>query len=508
MASLGTLSVNIGANTRPLKQGLDNALGQAKSFASGVLQTFTGLQLSSLFSGAVQQIRSMALGVVNLAAEAELAKANFATLLMDVDKGAKLFADLEKFAARTSFSVQSASEAATMLLAKGITEADIIPTMQLLGDLAMGNAERLGFLAKAYTDVQAKGKLMAQEQNQFAENGINLFELLAKTTGKNVAELMAMREAGQITFGMVQKALITATSEGGKFYGALEKANATFTGQWNSLIEGVQTLGRMIGEAVLPRMTQMVTKANEILQVFVALPNKVEFLGNVFIAAVDVALAYLEQEWPKVLSRMAKSAATTAQDALMFANPVAQAKRLFEQVGQLQQLQQGRDAPTGLQEAQGRLAALLKQLQPAGGAKAADPLQALRDKIIEAPKIDLGAAIGSWIETAKGTAEPIANAVNTWLGGKLLQFDVVMAQLFGSKAKMIRATDPMQKFAGAVQKGSSAAFEAIRAAIEQNQDPVVEATEQQTDKLLEPLGGILAAVKNGFVNKVVGNLLD
>ena len=170
--------------------------------------------------------------------------------------------------------------------------------------------------------------------------------------------LMAMREAGQITFGMVQKALITATSEGGKFYGALEKANATFTGQWNSLIEGVQTLGRMIGAAVLPRMTEMVSKANEILQVFVALPNKVEFLGNVFIAAVDVALAYLEQEWPKVLGRMAKSAATTAQDALMFANPVAQAKRLFQQVGQLQQLQQERNAPTGLQEAQGRLAAL------------------------------------------------------------------------------------------------------------------------------------------------------
>ena len=100
-----------------------------------------------------------------------------------------------------------------------------------------------------------------------------------------------MREAGQITFGMVQKALIKATSEGGRFYGALQKANATFTGQWNSLIEGVQTLGRMIGEAVLPRMTEMVSKANEILQVFIALPNKVEFLGNVFIAAVDVALA-------------------------------------------------------------------------------------------------------------------------------------------------------------------------------------------------------------------------
>jgi len=37
---------------------------------------------------------------------------------------------------------------------------------------------------------------------------------------------------------------------------------------------------------------------------------------------------------------------------------------------------------------------------------------------------------------------------------------------------------------------------------------VVEATEEQTDKLLQPLENIFNAVKNGFVNKVVGNLLD
>jgi outer membrane PBP1 activator LpoA protein len=66
----------------------------------------------------------------------------------------------------------------------------------------------------------------------------------------------------------------------------------------------------------------------------------------------------------------------------------------------------------------------------------------------------------------------------------------------------------MAKFAGAVQQGSAEAFDAIRAAIEQTQDPVVEATEEQTDKLLQPLENIFNAVKNGFVNKVVGNLLD
>jgi tape measure domain-containing protein len=499
------LAVNIGANTRPLKQGLDNALGQAKAFASGVLQTFTGLQLSSLFSGAVQQVKSMTLGVINLAAEAEVARANFSTLLMDVDKGAKLFSELEKFAARTSFSVQSAGEAATMLLAKGVGETDIIPTMQLLGDLAMGNSEKLGFLAKAYTDVQAKGKLMAQEQNQFAENGINLFELLTKTTGKSTAELMQMRESGQITFGMVQKALISATSEGGKFYGALEKANATFTGQWNSLIEGVQTLGRMLGEMVLPHLTAMATKANEILQAFAAMPEKAKFLADVLVAAIDVGLAYLEDQWPKLMAKLGKSTASGLQQVMELANPVVQGgkaiRRLFELAPQL-------PAVSPLDTAQERLTGLLKQLQGGAGAgKKPDVLKAVEDQIANAPAPDLGKAFSTFIENAKGTAEPIVSAINTWLGGKLLQADVMAAQLFGKKPAAVKG-DPMAKFAGAVQQGSAEAFDAIRAAIEQTQDPVVEATEEQTDKLLQPLENIFQAVKNGFVNKVVGNLLD
>ncbi len=505
MASLGTLAVNIGANTRPLKQGLDAALGQAKSFASGVLQTFAGMQLSSLFSGAVQQVKSMAVGVVKLAADAELAQANFSTLLMNVDKGAKLFSDLEKFAARTSFSVQSAGEAATMLLAKGVGETEIIPTMQLLGDLAMGNAERLGFLAKAYTDVQAKGKLMAQEQNQFAENGINLFELLAKTTGKNTTQLMAMREAGQISFGMVQKALISATAEGGKFYGALEKANATFIGQWNSLIEGVQTLGRMLGEMVLPHLTAMATKANEMLQAFAAMPGKAKFLSDVLIAAIDVGLAYLEDQWPKMLMRLGKVTMKMADQIMGLLDPVVMAQNM---IGVAKVVENRMAGASSVDQAQARLAGLLKQLEGAAGAgKKPDALKAVEDQIANAAPPDLGKALGTFIENAKGTAEPIVSAVNTWLGGKLLQANVMAAQLFGGK-QATKQGGPMAKFAGAVQQGSAEAFDAIRAAIEQTQDPVVEATEEQTDKLLQPLENIFQAVKNGFVNKVVGNLLD
>ena len=257
------------------------------------MQTFTGMQLSSIFTSAVQQTKQMAISVVKLAADAELAEAKFSVLLGNARDGAAMFSQLEKFALRTSFNIESASEAATMLLAKGVKQADVIGTMQLLGDLAMGDTEKLGLLAKAYTDVQAKGRLMAQEQNQFAENGINLFELLGNTLGKDKAQLLAMREAGQITFDMVRTALQAATSEGGKFFGALEKGNATFLGQWNSLIEGVQTLGRMLGQMVLPQMKELVTEANKMLQVFIEMPDKAKFLGDVFTASVEVAFAYI-----------------------------------------------------------------------------------------------------------------------------------------------------------------------------------------------------------------------
>lgn len=532
MASLGTLSVNIGANTRPLKQGLDSALSQAKSFASGVLQTFTGMQLSSMFTGAVQQLKTMAVSVVQLAADAEVAKAQFSTLLGDAGKGAKLFRDLEKFAARTSFNMQSASDAATMLMAKGVSESELLSTMQLLGDLAMGNAEKLGFIAKAYTDVQAKGRLMAQEQNQFAENGINLFELLAATTGKNAAELLAMREAGKISFGMVQQALRKATAQGGKFYKSLENANNTFTGQWNSLIEGVQTLGRMLGDMVLPRLKEIVTQANQLLQAFIEMPGKAEFLANVFIAAMDVAFAYIEQEWPKLLLKMGAAAAKLPQMILEASDPLGP---IMDAMGFAMNAPKGVLPGKPLGDAQKRLDDLLGQLQ-ARIPKAAEKMPVINEGEIMTPQLfasqmlgggplqtafaeavqyaiqntkvpDLGEAIAEWLQGAKANAEPIVNGINTWLGGKLLKFDVAMAQIFGGKATRNRK-DPIGQFAGAVQQGSVEAFQSIQAAIAQAQDPAVQATEEQTDKLLAPLEGILNAVKTGFVGKVVGNLLD
>ena len=508
MASLGTLSVNIGANTRPLQQGLQGALANAKSFASGVMQTFTGMQLSSMFTSAVQQTKQMAISVVKLAADAELAEAKFSVLLGNARDGAAMFRQLEKFALRTSFSIESASEAATMLLAKGVQQADVIGTMQLLGDLAMGDTEKLGLLAKAYTDVQAKGKLMAQEQNQFAENGINLFELLGNTLGKDAAQLLAMREAGKITFDMVRTALQAATAEGGKFFGALEKGNATFTGQFNSLIEGVQTLGRMLGQMVLPRLKELVTEANKILQAFIEMPEKAKFLGDVLTASIQVAFAYIEQEWPKLLMKLAQATGDTLDRLLVASGPFQALNMMLEglqaNAGGGGIAANGRGTP--LENAQQALQDLLNKLQPPKlpiDPNKVKPLGGPPAKAAEAITMSLADFIGNM----RANATPIIDSLNTFMGGALLRAQMAVAPLFAGKATA-KNMDPRNEFAGAVQQGTAEAYAAIAAALKQETDPVVEATEQQTNKLLEPLGVMANALKNGLVQKVVGNLLD
>jgi tape measure domain-containing protein len=510
VASLGTLAVNIGANTRPLQQGLQSALASAKSFASGVMQTFTGMQLSNLFTGAVQQTKQMAIAVVKLAADAEVAQARFSVLLGNVADGAAMFKQLEKFALRTSFSIESASEAATMLLAKGVQQADVIDTMQLLGDLAMGDAERLGLLAKAYTDVQAKGKLMAQEQNQFAENGINLFELLQQTTGKNAGQLMAMREAGQITFSMLQTALKAATSEGGKFFGALAQGNATFTGQFNSLIEGVQTLGRMLGEMVLPRLKEIVTEANKLLQAFLEMPDQAKFLSDVLKASIDVAFAYIEQEWDSLLKRMIVGAGNALADLLNATNPINVAAGMIgEGAGIMANAGQGQSLPA-VAEAQERLRKLLDQLRQgaAGVAGAVDPNKV---KPMGGPPAKAAEAItmsiADMISNMQANATPIIDSLNTWMGGTLLRAQMALQPLLNGKPTG-RSMDPRSEFAGAVQFGTAEASAAIAQAIAQNKEPAVEATEQQTETLMQPLNVMANALKNGFVQKIVGNLLD
>lgn len=81
---------------------------------------------------AVQQILSFAKGIVILASNLEQAKISFTTMLGSAQAAGKMLKDLSDFAKQTPFELVGIRENAKQLLAMGVAQENIIPTMKAL----------------------------------------------------------------------------------------------------------------------------------------------------------------------------------------------------------------------------------------------------------------------------------------------------------------------------------------------------------------------------------------
>ena len=368
MAVIGDLVTRLGVDGRKFQSGLDKARGDARSFASDITKIVSGIAIYDIAKTGVMGLKDMLVETVKLSASAEVMRSEFAVLLGDVGKSARFFDRLEKFAARTSFNLESAGDAARVLMAAGVSENSLLDTMQLLGDLSLGDANRLGFLSKAYTDVFNKGRLQGQEIKQFAENGVGIVKALAGVLGKETHEILKMSEAGEISFDMMREALQTLTTGTGRFTGAMAARNATLIGQWDSMIEGIQKTGRAIGDSMLPAIKDVVAEANAMLGKFNELPDKIGFIGDVIEAAFDVAFLSIAQKWDVMLVDMAKAA---SEFALSSAGELLMPAWTGDLGGAMEVGKNAAPKQNDLPAAQAKLAGLMGKLQ--GPAAAAAP---------------------------------------------------------------------------------------------------------------------------------------
>ncbi len=181
-------------------------------------------------------------------AQFEQYMASFEVLLNGADKAQKRMDELTIFAAKTPFELPQVVEAEKRLLAYGVAAKDTAEVMQILGDISMGNAEKLNMISLAYGQVVTNAKLYGTELRQFAENGVPLLAALANMYGKTEAEMRKMIEGGQISAQAVTEALRRMTSEGGKFAGMMEKQSQTMEGLWSTLKDNIGMFARDVGE--------------------------------------------------------------------------------------------------------------------------------------------------------------------------------------------------------------------------------------------------------------------
>ena len=179
------------------------------------------------------------------------------------------------YAAETSYTTSQMQEFAARLLTLGVSARKIPDIAEKLGGLAMGDPERLRLVGKAYADVMTKGRLMAQEANQFANANIPIYQSLSEITGKSVATVQKMTEQGQISAEMVDEALQRIRETTGAD-AAMEERSETIAGQWDEIKSSASEIWRILGGPIQKTIVSFLKVVNGIIKGFEFLAKKLE----------------------------------------------------------------------------------------------------------------------------------------------------------------------------------------------------------------------------------------
>ena len=216
-------------------------------------------------------------------------KASLKALTGSQEIANRLTGEMVELAAETPFQIQHFAKASKTLLGYGIAQEDVMETMTMLGDVAMGNSYSFDRLAYAYGQISAKGKLQAEEVRQMINNSFSPLAEIADITGIKLENMQDVMKDGKISFDLVKKAMQKATGEGGRFNNSMKILSETFAGQQEKIQEyGDMFWGNLIrpfydilAEKVMPKvadhMKNSAVRAEELGQKLFGLAKKVYY---------------------------------------------------------------------------------------------------------------------------------------------------------------------------------------------------------------------------------------
>ena len=216
-----------------------------------------------------------------------------------------LMHEIMSLAARTGFATQTMFNLSESLLNLGMTAKQALGVGELLAGLAGGDEQRLKSIAKAYSDVMMKGRLMGQEALQFANAGIPIYHALAESMGKTTAEIRQMMEDGMISAEQMGQAL-ASFGISRDVTGQLAENMKTVSGQLariNTLIDEVFVKIGLGNDTKLAKMLKMIGDA---IELFKNLNTVLEVLGSNIVTYLLNPLRFVVDVLYKNLSRFFK----------------------------------------------------------------------------------------------------------------------------------------------------------------------------------------------------------
>ncbi|WP_285470040.1 tape measure protein [Weeksella virosa] len=198
--------------------GLTNAL-QSMPFGK--------VLMNPLFQAGVVGSKALSLGI-----QQDLQNTSFQVLLGSEDAAKKMVADITKYGMETPYDKMGLGEDVKTLLGFGVASEKVMPILKSVGDLAMGDGNKMHSLTLAFAQMTSTGKLTGQDLLQMINAGFNPLSEISKKTGLSIGDLKKKMEEGSISAKMVEDAFYSATSAGGQFHEMAIKQGQTLGGQW------------------------------------------------------------------------------------------------------------------------------------------------------------------------------------------------------------------------------------------------------------------------------------
>ena len=241
---------------------------QAKQFDSRVEGMKKRMGQVAKIAGAATATAVVLIGkaAISAAADMEMLTTQFEVMLGSSDKAIAMMDELKTFAASTPFALNDLSKGTQNLLAFGVAEEEVIGAMQMLGDTAGGNAEKLDGLVLAYGKTMAKGKAQAEELNMMTERGIPILGTLAEKYNTTKQGILDMASKSKISAEDIKDAFKTMTSEGGMFFEGMKKQSLTFDGMMSTLKDNVTMVLADVGGLLLPVLKEVMGTLTLLLQ--------------------------------------------------------------------------------------------------------------------------------------------------------------------------------------------------------------------------------------------------
>ena len=191
-------------------------------------------------------------GSIEAAAQKEDVTTQFKVMLGDLEAAKYLYQEINQYASVTPFETAGLADNVKQMMSFGQTAKQAFEDVKMLGDVALGDQNKLNRLALVYSQTFSAKKLTGGDLLQYVNAGFNPLEYLSRSTGKSMADLRKEMEKGKITSDMVRDSFVAATSAGGKFYNGALEGSKTWNGMMSTLRDNVRILGAELGEKVLP----------------------------------------------------------------------------------------------------------------------------------------------------------------------------------------------------------------------------------------------------------------